>query len=120
MFRDTKEELDRLEAELLAQEEPAQSQEDALEEALLDEILKEYGADAQQEESTVIYKNYSNGYTAYNSDKTDEDLEEFSEAVREPKKDRSILVLSIVALVLMAGILGILAWWIVNLRGLFG
>lgn len=120
MWRDAEEELQRLEAELLAEEEPVE-EEDLLEDALLDELLQDTRA-----ENVGVYQNFSNdygkklrnyasGYKAYNSDKTDEDLECYSETVREPEKGITGLVITAIALTL--GILAVLAWWLLRYRG---
>ena len=71
MFRDTSEELARLEAELLAEEEPEE------------ELLPEEEDSWEYEEE---YPNYANGYQVYNTDQTDEDLEYYSEEVRAAYK----------------------------------
>lgn len=129
MFRDTSEELARLEAELLAQEEP--------EEPVYDEEYEdeEFPADDDEDEEweyedtrpangPAVYQNYSNdygknlrnyasGYRAYNTDHTDEDLERYSQQVQEPK--RSGCVTAIVAVLvgvalLAAAVLLYYAW----------
>ncbi len=96
MFRDTQEELQRLEAALQEQPEdtqPEQQEEPLLEEARLDDLLTQ----TDQTQSRQVYRNYSNaygqdlrnyanGYRAYNTDTTDTDLERFSEAVQQPEK----------------------------------
>ncbi len=93
--RDKQEELNRLQHALL--EEEAQTEvppeADYLDEGVVDTLL---GEDTKAGNAGV-YQNYSNGYgknlrnyasgyKAYNSDKTDTDLETYSEAVREPQK----------------------------------
>ena len=108
MFKDRQEELKRLEAELL-QEEPLEEQEDISEEDY------RFG-----EETPEVYRNFSNGYGkvhAYNTDITDEDLEQFSEEVRQPKRNTDILVLCAIAMCLVAGIIGVLCWWAVRFMG---
>lgn len=94
MFRDAEEELQRLQEQLL-DEDPSGSQEALLDDDSLDDLL----SDEIQDEGPHIYQNYSNAYgkklrnyasnyKAYNSDKTDTDLERFSQAVLEPKTHR--------------------------------
>ena len=110
MFKDTKKELERLEAELL-EDEPEQWDE---EDPLLDDD-DDFG-----EETPEVYRNFSNGYgkiRAYNTDITDEDLEQFSEEVRRPKRNMDILVLCAIAMCLVAGIVGVLCWWAVRFMG---
>ena len=112
MLRDRDEELQRLNQDLLAQEEP--EQEEILDEETLDELLEE----DTQIEDTEAYVNYSNGYRAYNTDKTDTDLESFSEAVRTPAKDKSLTFLSVLALALTGGIVLVLIYLLLKFRGL--
>lgn len=130
MFRDTLEELKRLEAQLLA-EEDAPIEEEAAEEIddiQLEELLRSISDDGEEEvdafDKTTVFdssvRNYANHYKAYNTDKTDEDLDRYSEEVRNPDSNRGVLGLSIVALLLMAGILAVLVWWLVRFQGLMG
>ena len=96
MFKDTKRELERLEAELLEQE-PEESEE----EDLLDDD-DDFG-----EETPEIYRNFSNRYKAYNADRTDWDPEDLAEELeRKPKYGWIIFFL-----LLLAGVIGALAWW---------
>ena len=132
MFQDAKEELKRLEQQLLAEEdEPVQeeSTEDISSEEL--EELKQL-LESDSEEPMITedddfdtvrnfdgqVRNFANNYKAYNSDKTDTDLERYSEEVRYPSQDRSESFRTVLALVLLAGILGILVWWLVRFKGL--
>ena len=148
MFRDTKEELRRLEEELLAAEREASEM--ARADRLLEEFLaEEDGYDDSEEDfmqdypaglvaGSGGYRNYSNHYgqdpnygqpqnygqprnyrqpqtppPVYNTDWTDEDLEEYSQEVYEQPRDdlRGLVVL---AMFLLAGILGVLAFWAVR------
>ena len=95
MFKDTKKELERLEAELLEQE-PEESEED-----LLDDD-DDFG-----EETPEIYRNFSNRYKAYNTDRTDWDLEDLGEELE--RRPRGGLVAFL--LLLAAGAIGVLVWW---------
>jgi len=105
MFRDKEEELQRLQQELLEQEEPeelpeeAENDETLLDEAELDELLK----DTRPSEDTVVYQNYSNdyghqlrnyatGYKAYNTDNVDVDPEELSQQLEQPARNTGLLV----------------------------
>ena len=130
MFRDAKEELRRLEAELLAAE--REESEQARADRLLEEFLAEEDGDFEDDEDILAiypeslvsrgtpYRNFSNNYgrgrpapVAYNTDSVDEDLEEYSDEVyEEPKDDLRGLIL--LAMVLLAGILGMLAFWAVR------
>ena len=121
MFRDTSEELARLEAELLKEEEP--EAEALLEEKEEDPWLYE---DTMPEEEDVVFQNYSNdygknlrnyasGYRAYNTDETDEDLDSYSEEVHRGKRSGGCLtvVLCLLVLALAAGAIV----WIAYQRG---
>lgn len=120
MFKDKKEELRRLEAELLL-EAQAEAEDARLEaeleeaDALLDDSC-DYG-----EESEETYYNYSNrygSYRAYNTDRTDEDLEEYSDQVYEEKKDTGIGRLLGLAACLLAGIVVMLGWCVLKFKGI--
>ena len=127
MFRDTKEELDRLEAELLEEETPEETEELTVDpEETEEELLGEEELDALlsddhkigSAEGEDIYKNYSNGYRAYNSDKTELSPDELSEELTETRRDPVVVGLTILALVLVAAILGVLVWVLIAFRGL--
>lgn len=97
MFRDTAEELARLQAELLAEEEPAADPTDEEE---------PYEEDLYQED----YPTYTEGYRVYNTDTTDEDLEEYSETVRQGKSSRGLLVVALILCLLTLGAICLLAY----------
>lgn len=112
MFRDTEEELDRIQRELLAEESPedwedVDDQDDDWE-ARLDALLDD--PDDIGKEAPNIYRNYSNGYgraprpaeaPVYNTDSTDQDPEELSRELEEPpRQDRGFAV--VVCLLLAA------------------
>lgn len=127
MFRDAQEELKRLDAQLLAEEdEPIQEEEEAPEDIRLEELLKAIEEDEKDEvlsRTTVPeggIRNYANHYKAYNTDKTDEDLDRYSQQVRQTGNNRGVFGISVLALLLMAGILAVLVWWLVRFQGLFG
>ena len=121
MFRDTQEELNRLENALLAEEEEQRL------DALLEEFLQEEEEDellASILKETDIgehrsggYQNYANNYgrttakAAYNSDKLDTDLESYSEDVRTGAPE-SLKGLIITACALSAGIVAVVLFWI--------
>ena len=128
MFRDTQEELKRLEEQLLAEEppkqEPALDQETRViripEEQEL--LLPEEAAEEEPEPDDYQPRRKKKGryigrYEAYNSDRTDTELPKYSEEVRQPKGDPVVFGLSVLALILMAAILGVLIWWFVRFRG---
>ena len=126
MFRDAEEELQRLQAQLLEEEEELTEpeQEDFLDEETLDKIL----ADTDQGENCGVYQNYSNdygrnlrnyasGYKAYNTDKTDIDPETLSEELLAPREKISALLW--VALTLMALVTAAIGWLFFTMGGLF-
>lgn len=121
MFKDTDQELARLEAELLKEEEPVMEAEqpdaDDFEEAE-EELLpppEYFYEDTRAADGPAVYQNYSNdygknlrnyasGYRAYNSDESDEDLEAFSEDVYETEPERRSSGLLITACVLAVAV----------------
>jgi len=105
MFRDRDEELDRLEAALQEEDD-----EEAYEEEYEDE---EYEEDEDQEEAALP------DFDAYNSDVTDDDLEEFSEAVYEGRR-KSHLGLLAFMLVVLCLVLFALAWCLLKYGGYLG
>lgn len=128
MFRDASEELQRLQAELLAEEEPAELPPEEPEEE--EEFFDEY-EDTRPAGDPEVFQNYSNdygknlrnyasGYRAYNSDTTDEDLEEYSESVREGKTSRGGCLLALIAIVLALAIVGMVAYAFAYIRGYIG
>lgn len=120
MFKDKKEELSRLEAELLleAQEEEEEARlEEELEEseALLDDE-GDYG-----EESEETYYNYSNRYgevRAYNNDTADDDLDAYSDAVYEGRKRTGTGCLTLLAVALLVAIVFVLGWCVMRHKGI--
>jgi len=120
MFKDKKEELKRLEEALLleAQQEEAEAQQEAeLEEAeaLLDD------SDDFGDIDTEAYRNYANHYgkiKAYNTDRTDAQLEDFSDTVYEGKRHNSNLGLLALAAALLVGIVAVLGWIVLRFKGL--
>ena len=102
MFNDKDQELQRLQEELLdeellQEEETSEENEDLIDEDLIDDLLY---ADMQ----------------IYNSDRTDVDLDELSDAMDEPPAP-SLQGLIITALLLTAGIFVVIAWWAVRFLG---
>ena len=117
MFKDQKEELRRLEEELLLEEE-ADCPEDLPEEDPEDAYLDDPDDFGQETDET--YYNFSNGYgayNAYNSDVTDEDMEEYSKKVYDDPSERKNRRLLILALILLSAILCTLAWCYLRYQG---
>ena len=128
MFRDRQEELDRLQEQLLEEEPEELEEEYTEEEEYLDAEVDDLLAANDQGENPQTYNNYSNdygrqlrnyasGYKAYNSDRTDEDLEEYSQQVLHPQKEKGITGLLILAMLLLLGIGGVLAWMLMRMKG---
>lgn len=140
MFKDTDEALARLEAELLREEEIEEvtEEEDYLcEEVFEDEPEEEPDfppeflyTDTRAADGPVIYqnfsnnygknlRNYANGYQAYNTDVSDEDLDSFSQDVlyTEPEKSNTPLIL--IACLLALGIVAMVFVWLFLFQGGF-
>lgn len=111
MFRDKEEELQRLQAQLL-EEEPEEEEFD------FSEDLEDF-SDEEYPEDTGVYQNFSNdygrqlrnyasGYKAYNADKTDTDMDRFSEDVRNARTRSGFGWL--LPLLVALGILGAALW----------
>lgn len=99
MFRDTEKELQRLEEELLEEENELTEEEEIIQQ--FDELM---GEDPLVPEEDRVY----------NADLVDEDPEELSQAVLTPKKEK-LTGLTIAALLLVTAILGVCIWWVVQI-----
>ena len=105
MYKDAEEELKRLEDALLEEEE-IQPEEDLVE---------------PSDETRVFHwqpEELKKAGRIYNTDKTDEDLELFSEAVHSGEQ-KSLTGWIITAVALAAGIVAVVIWWIVRYGGGF-
>ena len=118
MFRDTQEELQRLEAELLSGEDTPDT-----EQQVLDTLLE----DTRPSGGRVVYQNFSNnygknlrnyasGYKAYNADKTDENPETYSQELLTPEKGTGGLI--VLAVVLTLCIAAVAVYWLVRYWGI--
>lgn len=127
MFRDASEELERLQAELLAEEEPA---EEIPEEPPEDDCPYDEYEDTRPAQGPAVYQNYANdygknlrnyasGYRAYNSDTTDEDLEDYSEQVYNGSS-RGNCLLAVIAVFLALAIVAVVGIWFAYMRGYIG
>lgn len=125
MFRDAQEELERLQSQLLAeqQEQTGQQETEFLDEEDFEELL----SDTDQGQSPEVYQNYSNdygrqlrnyatGYKAYNTDKTDTDPQQLSQELLE--EPRAVAIWPWLVLALMAAVVGAMVWMYVS-GGLF-
>ena len=110
MRDDTKQELERLERELLAQE----PEEDVLDDAVIRELMEETEPAFEDPDfihtprEPMVYCNYSNDYGR--------DLKQFAESGgQEPEKeeDKLLIGLMIAASGLCLGIIGVLIYWLV-------
>ena len=111
MFKDRNKELQRLEQALLEDETKVIPVQEILaedEELLTDEVLDELLDDVAPGKNSVPYQNFSNDYGhIYNSDITDDDLDEYCEEVlEEPAPSYTGLILLACGLAL--GILGLI------------
>lgn len=138
MFKDTQDELKRLEAALLGQNEPEDLaatriidpiSETEIPQTLLDsDIFTQEELDLLLEDPQIIgdtdhYANHANDYASpvqadvYSGDRVD--AEELSQELLEDDKDGSITGLAICAALLTVGILCVAVWWIARYWGAF-
>lgn len=111
MDKDTREELERLEKELLADQPETDelSEEELLADIDLDEIFAEEAEDIDLAENDA-YSNYANDYS--------DDLQEFADNGGEERRrvfgDKLTIGLMITVCVLCLGIIGVLFYWLKN------
>lgn len=122
MFKDRNKELQRLEQALLEEEKDEIPEEEEVfeedEDLLTDETLDELLEDVAPGKNSVPYQNYSNDYGhIYNSDVTDDDLDEYCEAVLE-EPAHSYTGLVILACLLALGILGMIIYLLLRYGGI--
>ena len=130
MFRDAREELERLQQQLLEEdgeeieEQIASEEEEFLQEEDFDALLY----DTDQGENPQVYENFSNdygrglrnyatGYKAYNADNTELDPQDLSEELLG-KKEKLAWYLPVLLLI-MAALVGAVVWWFAVTGGLF-
>lgn len=120
MPRDTEQELERLQSQLLQE-----AQEEA-EEFSVEEDFAELLWEEDQGENPQVYQNYSNdygrnlrnfatGYRAYNADQTDTDLDEYCDLVQQEPKITVWWVW--IVLLLMGAVVGAIAWMFFSTGG---
>lgn len=138
MFKDTREELKRLEAALLGQDEPEDlaatrvldpvSQEEIPQSLLNSDIFSQEELNILLEDDQSIgntdhYANHANGYRSpiradvYSGDRVD--AEQLSQELLDEPKQGSITGLAILAGLLAVGILCVVVWWIARYWGVF-
>ena len=124
MFDDPKEELKKLEQQLLADEEkqPQKTEEDDWFEKELQEVKTLIGeprrpATAQSGQVPNHVRNYANNYgkSVRGSGPVDFSKSTFKDEVLEKPKNTSIKVLTIIAILETLGILGLAAYWLLVL-----
>lgn len=114
LFKDKKQALEELDQ--LLQEESEEPEENFDEEDLEEEDFSEDELAEEPEAPAVIYHNYANDYgrRIYNTDRTDTDLDDYSNQVYQPKKSSDIKLLTAIAFTLAAAILGVVIWWVIR------
>lgn len=120
MFRDTKEELKRLETQLLAEEPENINEETPAEETeeLTEEELAQIRRLIREPEPQYEIRNYANNYQAYNSDNTDVDPEEYTQALEEPTLSRKKILLAVLAFLALAGVVAVVVLWLARAGGI--
>ena len=100
MFRDSQKELERIQQQLLEEDDIPETDEELLDDIgdVVDDVQNGYEADA------------------YNSDDTDITPEELSDEVLAPKQE-NLKGLIVAACLLTLGIVLVLGWWVVRLMG---
>lgn len=117
MFRDAREELERLERQLQEAEDTCREEEyEGLDYEDDEEAVLEQQDPSMPEDDPAFYRNYANDYTVYNTDRTDVDLEQYSEEVRQPRST-GIGGLLVLAALLLAAIACALVYLVLKLRG---
>ncbi len=96
MHKDTKEALERLEAQLLEEERPQLTDEEL--DLLLEDFLEE---DDSIGEAPGGYRNFANGYQAYNADDVDVELNTYSDEVYDEPQERNtgLLAAALISLI---------------------
>ena len=118
MFQDAKEELKRLEAQLLAEEpENGEAPEEESEE-LTDEELAQIRQLIRDPEPQYEIRNYANNYHAYNTDDTDADPEEYTRAPAADSAPGKRIALAALAFLLLAGVVALVVLWLARAGGL--
>ena len=119
MARDTDEELRRLEQALWEESDEQDACYDEQDEEDLPEFVPE---EDPYIPNAGVYQNYSNdygkklrnyasGYRAYNSDKTDTDLEQYSEEIREDRQPSlGLLWFLVILLLILIAVVGAVLW----------
>lgn len=117
MFRDAREELERLERQLQEAEDTCREEEyEALNSEEDEETVLQQQDPSMPDDDLAFYRNYANDYTVYNTDRTDVDLDQYSEEVRQPRS-QGIGCLLILAALLLAAIACALVYLVLKLRG---
>lgn len=124
MYKDAKEELQRLEDALLEEDLPGEElpeepiDEETPEALSQEELLAETRRIGSLEEAEELIPDFAETRRIYNADQLDVDLEDYAELVQEEPKSLTGLVIAAVALA--AGVIGVLVWWLVRYGALLG
>ena len=106
----------------------AQAETDPQEEDWQDMTRIFYGGDEDWQDKTRVFNvdalqaqqsAQSSAKNVYNTDKADDDLEEYTQQVEAPAR-KGVTGLVVTAALLTAGILGVVIWWLVRFGGAFG
>ena len=117
MFRDTGDELKRLEEELLAEEEIQETEEELFPEDALYPDLYEEETQPRAYITEQASMHATRKYRLVNTDRVDCDLETFSQAVEKPKKDKLLTFLTVLAILLTVGIVCVVLYWVYCIWG---
>lgn len=109
MNKDTREELERLESALLAEETEKLEQAENLDE-FLDGLLDE-PTDSLAKTASVAYNNFANGY-GQQDEEDDQDFEDDEDA--QPEKPENLTGLMFTAAGLLVGIAAVIVYWVVR------
>lgn len=130
MFKDTDEELERLKAELLAEDDALPLDEDMDDtDAFLNGLLdfEDYDQAPEEEQNafvddghTQIFPGVGTQPRAYNADGEEMDPEELDESPEESRDSGVVRKLCVVALFLLMGILIVMGWLYMRYMGLLG
>lgn len=119
MFKDTKEELERLEEELLAEDETPADPGPKDDPAPYDFDAEPDLTDEDPDRTRVFrpVRPMPQG-RAYNADRTDEDPEDISDELLDDTPRRSNGPLVVLAVIMTVCIVGLVVFWVLRLRGI--
>ncbi len=124
MYKDAKEELQRLEDALLEEDLPEEelpeepADEETPEAISVEDLMAETRRIDIIENGEEQIPDLAETRRIYNTDQLDVDLEEYTQQVQEEPK--SLTGLLITATALAAGVIGVLVWWLVRYGAMLG